>query len=386
MEEQQIKESKRKRVHIALVGGQPMPVYVGIRYTKPDEVILIHSKESKAEADRITTLVRRDYKNVSVAFKEFVAVNMQKIINDAKVLLDELDDDSEFFVDITSGTKPWSIVFFRSFVNRSHTTVIYVGQNNGVYDVVTGNRVQFESNINMDVVFSLYNTNATDFISFSDVTKEDIETVDKLMTMRRANFRAFNELTQIDTNNLKKTDLVNSYDGSTISWNKDEGWIKLELERKRNIPLYHKFDSPHIFRILFNAGWFEFDVAYRLSKWKIASDIRIGVKFPYREGMPKNEIDIILNLGNRLLFVECKTQIYDITDLDKFSKAVRNFGGLGSKMLFVTYEKMKDTAVQKCNDNDILTLSYADANFNNAEVEKRLRTLLNEKITLINRK
>jgi len=381
MEDQVKEENNRRRVHIALVGGQPMPVYVGIRYTNPDEVILIHSKESKAEADRIAGLI----KTAPVVFKEFAPVDMQKIIADAKALVEELDGESELFVDVTSGTKPWTIVMFQSFVNHENANIIYIGQNNGIYDVATGIRKQFNSIVNMDDVFALYNTRATDYISFSDVTQDDIKAVDELMKMRIVNIRAFNELTMFK-DNIRRIGQDAWQDGSSISWNKDEGWIKLELTRRGKYPIYKKFSSPHIFRILFNAGWFEFDVANRLSKWIIASDIRIGVKFPYNKGQTKNEIDIILNLGNRLLFVECKTQIYDITDLDKFSKAVRNFGGLGSKMLFVTLDRMKDTAVQKCNDNDIFALSYAEANLNKTEVEKRMRTLLNEKITLINRK
>ena len=46
----------KKTVHIALVGGQPMPVYVGIKATEPEFVWLIHSKGengSEPEADII---------------------------------------------------------------------------------------------------------------------------------------------------------------------------------------------------------------------------------------------------------------------------------------------------------------------------------------------
>ena len=40
-------------VHIALVGGQTYPVYLGIAETSPDRVILVHSESSLAEAQRI---------------------------------------------------------------------------------------------------------------------------------------------------------------------------------------------------------------------------------------------------------------------------------------------------------------------------------------------
>ena len=42
-----------RKIHVALVGGQAMPVYVGIFESNADEVILLHSKESKPQADKI---------------------------------------------------------------------------------------------------------------------------------------------------------------------------------------------------------------------------------------------------------------------------------------------------------------------------------------------
>ena len=41
------------KIHIALVGGQPMPIHVGIEEFKADRLILVHSKESKELAEGI---------------------------------------------------------------------------------------------------------------------------------------------------------------------------------------------------------------------------------------------------------------------------------------------------------------------------------------------
>ncbi|WP_276964799.1 hypothetical protein [Bacteroides graminisolvens] len=60
------------------------------------------------------------------------------------------------------------------------------------------------------------------------------------------------------------------------------------------------------------------------------------------------------------MFIECKTQITNITDIDKFSTAVRNYGGMGCKALFITDAKMKDTAAEKCADSGILSFSMSD--------------------------
>ena len=41
------------RIHITLVGGQMMPVYLGIKNTNPDKIVLIHSSDSSQNAKQI---------------------------------------------------------------------------------------------------------------------------------------------------------------------------------------------------------------------------------------------------------------------------------------------------------------------------------------------
>ena len=122
----------------------------------------------------------------------------------------------------------------------------------------------------------------------------------------------------------------------------------------------------------------------------------LNVVFPYSERVAKNEIDIIVNTGNRLLFVECKTSIHSVTDLDKFSKAVRNFGGTGCHAMFVSYSSMGDKPSEKCRDNNIIPFSFQDTlnAVNSGEVPlsdgnpitNALCALLDKKLSTINKK
>lgn len=137
--------------------------------------------------------------------------------------------------------------------------------------------------------------------------------------------------------------------------------------------------------LVFFSGWFEYKVAEMLSHWKFAKEIILNVKFPYQNALPKNEIDVIVNTGNRLLFVECKTQIKDITDIDKFRTAVKNYGGMGCKALFITEATMKDTAAEKCKDSDILCFSLHDCG-NLIDSQKALFMKLETELFEINKK
>lgn len=68
-------------------------------------------------------------------------------------------------------------------------------------------------------------------------------------------------------------------------------------------------------------------------------------------------------------------------DIDKFKNAVKNYGGIGSKALFVTENQMDDLQKEKCRDSAVIPFSLAEAGPNKEQV---LHKLLNERILNIN--
>ena len=105
--------------------------------------------------------------------------------------------------------------------------------------------------------------------------------------------------------------------------------------------------------------------------------------FPFRNNVAKNEVDIIINTGTKPLFVECKTQIQNTTDIDKFASVIKNYGGMGSKGIFITDAKMSDAAKQKCNDHHILMYSLSDEHMGMTN-EKALSIKLDSELFNIN--
>jgi hypothetical protein len=173
--------------------------------------------------------------------------------------------------------------------------------------------------------------------------------------------------------------------GSTLEWiEKDQKFI-FRLYNRRGESKLEIFDSPNIREILLDAGWFEIEVALLLNKWDKANEIRLNCVFPAKDSTPKNQIDIIVNTGAKLLFVECKTQIYSITDIDKFRSATNNYGGTGSKTLMITDALMNSRALEKCNDNNVLPFSIEE-NGGIKTCQKTLFALLDKELYNINPK
>jgi len=122
-----------------------------------------------------------------------------------------------------------------------------------------------------------------------------------------------------------------------------------------------------------------------LSKWDKGKNIYLNCHFPFKPNVDKNEVDIIVNTGSKILFVECKTQITHTTDIDKFRSVVKGYGGIGSKGIFVTDAKMTDIAREKCKEHGLLSFSLQDDHLGMSN-EKALAILLDSELFNINTK
>ncbi|MCR4938736.1 MAG: DUF1887 family protein [Treponemataceae bacterium] len=344
------------KVHITLVGGQSMPVYLGIKYCNPEKVLFVYSNESEKQKQIIKNELPEGI--VSLKTDPLDAVNMEEIENAARSYKEKFKDD-EVTLNISGGTKAWSYFFSKEFENMQNATIIYVDQNNEVYNLKekTHEKVPFE----FMMQFRLNKNPLQHYKKFSDYTETDIKALEEIERVRKIDIGIFTELTNLDRN--QEAQLKNQPHGkfqtknASIDWDK-KGKCVISFKKKGEI-ITNEICSPNITGFIFNAGWFELKVAHIISQWEKTKEIFMNCKFLIDnkekdskniEEFPKNEIDIIINTGEKALFVECKTNLHTVTDIDKFNTAVRNYGGSGSKALFICLNKFSENALQKFSD------------------------------------
>lgn len=375
-----------KKVHITLVGGQPVPVYIGIKDDgQANTVVLVCSPQSKTEAERI----KEQFPKRKILVKECPPVELDNIENLATELFKEYAD-YEKTINLTSGTKLWSLAFFRVFNQDKNSHFIYIDQNNQITDILT--KDSHIGAINTLKRFELYGTPLTSFRMLEEYNEEDLYVAKEIEKFRNRNRYEFIRLTG-NWNELEmyEKDILTTEKGSRLEYSKDERWARIKLYTNRGL-LTKEFHCQHLFDILFNSGWFELKTAIELSKNERINNIWLNCEFADSEGNPKNEIDIIAELDNRLLFVECKTMIHDSTDIDKFRSALRNFSGTSSIGIFVTNDKPNavsisryEHAMEKCKDNGILTFNFSLWR-NNSIDASTLKAIINKQIQLQNKR
>ncbi|MBR4712873.1 MAG: DUF1887 family protein [Paludibacteraceae bacterium] len=380
------------KVHITLVGGQPAPVYHGIVATQPDKVVFIYSESSRDVVEKVRS-------EIHVAEDEQEPLNTtdpQLIMVRAKALAEKYKED-EVTLNISSGLKSWSHLFGRVFDSMPNASVVYMDQNNVLWNYRTmEHKSDFE--FDMDVLFRLYGNRLENYKRLTDYTEEDLKALDKIKNIRLFNVFDFNKLTAtlndkqqniLRNQNSGKFDLMANGSQSYVEWEKTTkdsiGFVRIFLAKKNGKSQEVTFESENAVDLAFNSGWFEFEIATLLSKWTKAKSVYLNCHFPFKPKVDKNEVDIIVNTGTKTLFVECKTQITHTTDIDKFRSVVKGYGGTGSKGLFVTDARMTDVARKKCEEHGLLSFSLQDDHLGMSH-EKALALLLDSELFNINTK
>lgn len=352
------------KAHIALVGGQPVPVYIGIEDdAQAQDIVLVCSRDSYVEAKRIKDNLPE--RNINI--EQCSPVDLHEIETLAARLKEQFAD-YELTLNLTSGTKLWTLSFFRIFADAPAVRFIYVDQSNRITDIVS--KTSHTAQIDTLKRIALYGTPLKSYRSLDDYTHADFQAIAVIEELRQANTPEFRLLTSKEPSEAlaKQENLYReTKNGSFLEWSPDKQAATMFIEHwKTGAPIERNIACDHLEDILYNFAWFELKTACKLRENPHIRNIWLNCTFEYQQGNPKNEIDIIAEFGNRLLFVECKTMIHDTTDIDKFHSALRNFSGTSSMGLFVTndrpYPRMKDNyqrAIEKCRDNNILFFNFA---------------------------
>lgn len=380
-----------KKIHITLVGGQPIPVYLGIVSQECDEVILVHSDTTLNEAKIIEKNTHKPCTFIACA-----PTDLPNIREQAEKLF-KASQDCEVVLNVTSGTKPWTLIFHQRFLSHPNCKIIYIDQLNRSYNLQTSDVSQLD--IDLFKRFELYGNPLQNYIPFDLYTDADKNAIRFIEKARRTNFNDFKSLTNHDVSEYESNEgmlVADGYreQGSHMRWNWNEGWVEFSMVSYKDLTTQDiRIELDHPKEIVINTAWFEVKTAIELSKNPLVKKILLNCEFLSNDQNPKNEVDIIADFGTRLLFVECKTMINKITDIDKVRSAMRNYSGTSSTGVFVTNDRVNTnnstllnkymSALEKCRDNDILTFNFG---LWDKKPATELNSIINNHINKINKR
>ena len=371
------------KIHITLVGGQPAPVYKGIIDEQPDKVVLVCSSDSVELADNVQEYASEKIEGLQCEQVLMSPVSIPEIRKKIDEINSSLSGDDAVTVNLSGGTKVWSILFYDFFKDKAEC--IFIDQNDNKYNFITGQTTKINVRLGITESLWLNNIKITGMHLLTEYDEEDFEAVQAVRKMRKFSTANFNRLMQQVEDNPGDTDwCIDKW--NYLSYYKEKNTCSLSLSTKRGLK-EEEICCPHIHKVMFNTGWFELEVAKLLGEWVQPQQVAMNceLRSSKSEDSPTlNEIDIIVKVRGKLLFVECKTQVKDARDVDKFNNAIRSYGGLSAKGIFFTDAVMKAQAKVKCNNAGILTFSMQEIMKAGGEGKKKLFKELSEHISGLN--
>jgi len=349
-------------VHIALVGAQPIPIYLGIKSQNPDKVYFIVSQKTSSVAERVGSLIGiKDFHLV-----EFPPVDLTVIRQKIEALAANIEVGDIVSVNLVGGTKHWTIAFFDYFSKLDNAQLILVDQNNNIVDFQSGESTALSPS--MATYFQLfdYDPRYKRISKYNDQDKkvalEVMEVFKHYLSKKKTS--KFTALTsdvkgKSLSQELKKDSESHEYEGSTITWRSPQD-VTLAFDDG----LQFDFQSPNALSLVTMNGWLEYLVGELLSRWKQSQGVGLNCKMAKDKYTNEilNEFDVISSTGKKLLFIECKTQITKPTDIDKFANGVRKYGGPSAKGIFVTFLPIGKLAKEKLKRNKIVHFIFDSDN------------------------
>ncbi len=362
------------RHQISFVGGQLLPVLLGIKEFSPDHVHFIVSKESKNKITQIRSFI------FEVGFSENICdpFDFFSVRAACEKILNKLDQNDEIKINLTGGTKVM-VLAAQSLILERKLNGFYINLDGTLLNLPSYNSQKLSCELSINEFFEISGHKLHRYKALSDYFIDDFKAIDEIATFS-VNYDKLilliNSKIRKNYDNLYKIPLYGKLelDKSTKFIWKDKS-IMVDFNGKE----IFKISSPNVRSLFFHAAWWELIVAREISKWSKAKELLLQCKLPFKTDAKtiKNEIDILVNLGSKLIFVECKSGLVKSEDINKLKIVNEIYGGIISKSLLVCRFKPTPTIIEKCKE---LNIDVFYCNLNRIEVNplNKLITTLEE--------
>ena len=259
------------------------------------------------------------------------------------------NDTDEWGLNLTGGTKVMTLAAHNIFKELDLDS-FYIDQNNRIFSFKDKSFNEIETEIKITSFLKLSGHSKIRKSTLSTYDKEEFKIASEMLEMmkdfdvdklfRSVAFRVKNH--SVPSFNYKLDS------ESYVSWNK--GALKIKTPSTD-----YCINHPNAFEICFSGLWWELVVAKAVRTWKLKKEMFIGVELLANtdEKFAKNEIDIILNTGKKMVFIECKSGNVKQEDINKMRVVKRLYGGISTKSILVCYKLPRKDLLEKCIDLDI---------------------------------
>lgn len=334
---------------ITLLGGQILPVYIGILEKKPDDIHVLYTKETR---QLLTRLIHEfpKLKIHSYQVDPYDFIGIKELVTN---IIMENDNDS-FQLNLTSGTKVMALAC-QSVVSVLDYEVFYIDQKHRLFCLNDESFYPISSSLKIKTFFSLSGHKSYAFKELLNFTKDEKEFAFEIFeqTKQKSGIQKAFDLVHSKCKKIETTTQFYAKDSKvSVTWKNNN--LNIDLPNNSLTS-----NSSNAFQIAFGGLWWELVVADVTNKWSKSIEQLIGVTIQTNfTQLTKNEIDIILNTGKNLIFIECKSGNVTQGDINKIRAVNRLYGGVSAKSILVCRFIPRKDLLEKCKDLGIEVFAF----------------------------
>jgi len=369
-----------KSILISIIGDETIPNFRAYKEFKPDVLIHLFSSKTKNANAILASLI--DPAVTSFKEIEVDGFDFKKITQKLEVFDLELEKTDFLTLNLTGGTKMMALAlmdFARKQEEKCTVSYFYIDTDQNIQWFKEDRIETFCNTVDLKEFIELKGQKIHGYSKYADMMlrfKSELPAFAKLLvnpndknyqqliklldkvrklteTSKRSNLDALNEVIRDNrTNNFYQYCYLNGQFDLTIN----DFQLQLFVQEK---------DLDYF---LFNTGWFELLCASKIAKNFNHYFIYLNVEFPILQNLNqgngilciKNEVDVLLNDGGKLIFIECKAGRVSSSDIDKIIVRRDTYGGLvaEARLVYLFDSGLPAIVREKCEENKIAIQLY----------------------------
>lgn len=339
-----------KKIQIALVSKETLPVYYMINEFLPDTVYLLGTEQTKGEMTNIER-VAKQHGVQRVEQRKVQANDMAVCMHACERIHAENGDDCEYRYNLTCGTK--LMAFGALLCAQSHHAKMVYTDTTTYVDFDTMEHKPITRLLDTETIIALQGQRIKEktVYAYNAQRTECAEEIKKFIAKHR---KTYNVLANYYR---KYQQIPRVYDNHDVHYERSKnGSITIE---ENDVEVFYS-DYPEAFKMLFEGRWWETLVGDAAYKWAgEGHEIWTSVIFNPTQTLSsenvKNEIDVLVNINNILLFIECKSGSFDQNNIYKLKSVRETYGSYKSKAVIVALNEnnVKSWFEEKAKENNI---------------------------------
>ncbi|MDT3403783.1 Card1-like endonuclease domain-containing protein [Mucilaginibacter terrae] len=335
---------------IALVGGQILPIYFGIKEFAPDHIHFIVSAESQGKSAQIRHLIGPG-KVAEYTCNPYEISSIKSICE--KIIRQTIAGDEVLF-NLTGGNKVM-LLAAQAVMNEHSFKGVYINQNETVLHLPEMTEQPLSCTVTTAEFIQLTGHQFSGFKKITDISTEDFRAAEKINDFAIYNEKAYLKILPAVSRNFKTfkdvpvkgTLEINA--GLSMNWSEKNVQLTLLGKNVLNVT------APSARELLFRAAWWELIVAEQIKKWVKVKELLLHCELPFKgdKTATKNEIDILLNVGRKMIFVECKSGAVKQEDINKMKIVKDTYGGFIAKSILVSRFTPPPGIIEKCKELNV---------------------------------